>query len=169
VANTIRGIELGLTTEPLDLASLILRLDAQFQRASEELGVAQESAIREIMRRFKGQEVDGVIFHTGGRVVLPLFERLEPYIAEDGQVQLDALGETAQGENWIVEVKWRNKRVGKKEVERLSNLAKELNARGWLISRSGFTDDALVFAEESQVFLSDRTGLSQLRRLIEQG
>jgi uncharacterized protein len=169
VANTIRGIELGLTTEPLDLASLILRLDAQFQRASEELGVAQESAIREVMRRFKGQEVDSAIFNARGRIVLPHFGRVEPYIAEDGQVQLDALGETAQGEKWIVEVKWRNKRVGEKEVERLSKLARELNAQGWLISRSGFTDDALEFAEDSQVFLSDRTGLRQLRQLIEQG
>ena len=114
VANTIRGIELGLTTEPLDLASLILRLDAQFQRASDELGVAQESTIREVMRRFNGQEVDGAIFNVRGRIVLPHFERVEPYISEDGQLQLDALGETAQGEKWIVEVKWRNKRVGKK-------------------------------------------------------
>jgi hypothetical protein len=121
------------------------------------------------MRHFKGQEVDGAIFHIRGRIVLPHFERVEPYLSEDGQVQLDALGETALGEKWIVEVKWRNKRVGKKEVERLSNLARELNARGWLISRSGFTYDALVFAEESQLFLSDRTGLRQLRRLIEQG
>jgi hypothetical protein len=169
VANTIRGIELGLTTDPLDLANLITRLDAQFQRASEELGVAQESAIREMMRRFEGQEVDGAIFHTRGRIVLPHFVRVEPYISEDGQVQLDALGETAHGEKWIVEVKWINKRVGKKEVEMLSNLARELNARGWLISRSGFTDDALVYAENSQVFLSDRAGLRVLKRLIELG
>jgi hypothetical protein len=167
VANTIRGIELGLTTEPLDLASLMTRLDAQFQRASEELGVAQESAIRELMRRFNSQEVDAAIFYARGRVVLPHFERVEPYISEDGRVQADALGETAQGEKWIVEVKWRNKRVGTKEVERLSDLAGELHARGWFISRSGFTDDARLYAGNSQIFLSDRSGLLELRRLID--
>lgn len=169
VANAIRGIELGLNAEPLDLASLISKLDAQFQRASGELGVAQESAVRELMRRFKGQEVDGAILNAPGRIALPHFERVEPYLSEDGQLQLDAIGETAQGEKWIVEVKWRNKRVGEKEVEKLSNFARELDAMGWLISRSGFTDNALEQAEKSRIFLSDRAGLRELRQLIERG
>jgi len=169
VANTIRGIELGLTAEPLDLASLMTRLDAQFQRASEELGVAQESAVRELMRRFDGQQIDGAIFNIPGSVVLPRFERVEPYISQDGQVQLDALGETSQREKWIVEVKWRNRRIGRKEVEKLSNRAREFNAQGWLISRSGFTEDALEQAENSRLFLSDRSGMRELKQLIEQG
>jgi AAA+ ATPase superfamily predicted ATPase len=169
VANTIRGIELGLTTEPLDMASLITRLDSQFQRTSEELGVAQESAVRELMRRFDGQEIDGAIFNALEKILLPRFERVESYLSEDGQTQLDALSETAQGEKWIVEVKWRNRRVGAKEVERLSNLARGLDAQGWLISRSGFTNDALKHARKIQVLLTDREGLRELRRLIEQG
>jgi hypothetical protein len=168
VANIIRGIELGLTAEPLDLADLMTRLDAQFQRTSEELGVAQESAVRELMRSFNSQQIDGAIFHIPGSVVLPHFERVEPYISQDGRVQLDALGETSQGEKWIVEVKWRNKRVGRKEAEKLSILAKELHAQGWLISRSGFTDDALEHADKSQIFLSDRNGIRELKRQIEQ-
>ena len=167
VANTIRGIELDLTAEPLDLASLMTRLDAQFQRASEELGVAQESAVRELMRRFGGQKIDGTLFNFPGIFILPNFVRVEPFISQDGRVQLDALGETPQGIKWIVEVKWRNKRVGKKEVERLSNLTRELDAQGWLISRSGFTEDALEHAVKSHLFLSDRNGIQELRQLIE--
>lgn len=50
IANTIRGVEVSLTAEPLDLMGLMVRLDAQFQRVSEELGIAQESAIRELIR-----------------------------------------------------------------------------------------------------------------------
>jgi len=168
VANTIRGIELDLTTGPLDLASLISRLDAQFQRVSEELGVAQESAVRELMHRFKGQEVDGAIFNARDRITLPDMEQVEPYLSEDGQVQFDALGETAQGNKWIVEIKWRNKRVGKKEVERLSNFARDLDAQGWLISRSGFTVEALKYAEKTHVFLSDRAGLQELKQLTKE-
>ena len=42
VANTIRGVEVSLTAEPLDLAGLMARLDAQLQRVSEELGTAGE-------------------------------------------------------------------------------------------------------------------------------
>jgi hypothetical protein len=66
-----------------------------------------------------------------------------------------------------VEIKWRNKRVGKKEVERLAGYAKELNASGWLISRSGFTDEALVSAQNNKIFLSDRIGLRELRSLTD--
>jgi hypothetical protein len=83
-------------------------------------------------------------------------------------VQFDALGETAQGNKWIVEIKWRNKRVGKKEVERLSNFARDLDAQGWLISRSGFTVEALKYAEKTHVFLSDRAGLQELKQLTKE-
>ena len=41
-ANTIRGVEISLTAEPLDLVNLMARLDAQLQRVSEELGTAQD-------------------------------------------------------------------------------------------------------------------------------
>jgi DNA-binding MarR family transcriptional regulator len=46
VANTVKGIEVSLNASPLDLAGLMNRLEAQFQRVSEELGEAQESSIR---------------------------------------------------------------------------------------------------------------------------
>jgi uncharacterized protein len=167
VSNTVRGIELDLASEPLDLASLISRLDAQFQRTSEELGVAQESAVRELMHHFYGQEIDGGIFNARERIVLPQMERVEPYLSQDGQMQFDALGETVQGHKWIVEVKWRNKRVGKKEVERLSKFARDFDAQAWLISRSGFTAEALEYAEKCRIYLSDRAGFRELKQLLE--
>lgn len=166
VANTIRGVELGPAVESPDLASLIPRLDAQFQQVSEDLGRAQESAVRELLRRFEGREVDGAQFSASERVVLPRFERVEPYRSEDGQVELDALAETSEGEKWIVEVKWRGRRVGVKEVEKLAGHARDFGAQAWLVSRSGFTEAAVELGRENRVFLSDREGFRELQRLL---
>ena len=84
VANTIRGVEVSLTAAPLDLANLMARLDAQLQRVSEELGEAQESRIRELMRRFDNQVVDGAIFGVPGQVALPRFDRVNEFLSPDG-------------------------------------------------------------------------------------
>ena len=166
VANTVRGVELGLTPESPDLVSLIPRLDAQFQQATQELGLAQESAVRELMRRFDGRDVDGVLFNILGEIVLPQFERVEPYRSDDGQVELDAIGETSESGKWIVEVKWRGRRVGVKEVEKLAGLAQAFGAQAWFVSRSGFTEAAVELARTNNVFLSDREGFRRLQRML---
>jgi hypothetical protein len=159
VANTIRGVEISLTAEPLDLANLMARLDAQLQRVSEELGTAQESRIRELMRRFDGQVVDGPIFGASDQVTLPKFDQVNEYLSPDGQLQLDAIGKAFGGPKWIVEVKWRTKRVGKKEVERLLAHARAESAQGWFISRAGFTDDAAECSRREGLLFSDRQAI----------
>lgn len=166
VANTIRGVEISLTAEPLDLANLMARLDAQLQRVSEELGVAQESRIRELMRQFNNQAVDGVILGIPGQNTLPRFEQVIEYRSPDGQVQLDAVGQAAGGVKWIVEVKWRAKRVGKKEMERLLAHARAESAQGWFISRAGFTDEAAGFAQKEGLFYSDEQAIHRLQTTL---
>jgi AAA+ ATPase superfamily predicted ATPase len=155
VANTIRGVEISLTAEPLDLVNLMARLDAQLQRVSEELGTAQESRIRELMRSFDGQVVNGSIFGASDQITLPKFGQVSEYLSPDGQVQLDAIGQALSGPKWIVEVKWRTKRVGKKEVEILLAHARAESAQGWFISRAGFTDDAAEFSRREGLLFSD--------------
>ncbi len=103
VGNVIKGIEVSLTAEPMDLKGLINRLDHQFQRVSEELGDAKESLVRELMRHFRGQSVSGELFHTNGEIALPIFEDVEGEISADGQIELDAIGKGR--ERWVVEVK----------------------------------------------------------------
>lgn len=164
VGNVIRGIEVSITSEPLDLKQLIHRLDHQFQRVSEELGDAQESLVRELMRHFNGQTVPAELFHLTGEIVLPSFNTVDREISKDGQVELDAVGEGQ--ERWVVEVKWRNKRVGVKELEKLQRHAQQRSARGWLVSRAGFSADAVRYAVEHGLLITDREGLERLRRLI---
>jgi len=164
IANTIRGVEVSMTAEPLDLAGLVGRLDAQFQRVSEELGVAQESAIRELMRHFDGREVDGTIFGRMGTVKLPRFVQVEAHLSPDGQTQFDAVGRSDTGRDWIVEVKWRNKRVGRKELEMLKNSVKSDQA--WYVSRGGFTDEAIQYAKQEGVYISTAQDIRSLRTVL---
>lgn len=164
IGNVIKGIEVSLTAEPMDLKGLIHRLDHQFQRVSEELGDAKESLVRELMRHFSGQSISGEVFHTLGEVTLPLFEDVEDEVSLDGQIELDAIGEGQ--ERWVVEVKWRNKRAGIKELEKLVRHAQERAARGWFVSRTGFSADAVQYAIENDIFITDKDGLEILRKQI---
>lgn len=68
---------------------------------------------------------------------MPAFTRIEPYRSPDGQTEIDALAEN--GERWAVEVKWRQKWVGRSELEQLLSAVTDLSARlvclaGWLHS-----------------------------------
>ena len=164
VGNVIKGIEISLTAEPMDLKGLINRLDHQFQRVAEELGDAQESLVRELMRQFKGQTVHEEVFHTQSEVTLPVFQEVKDDISPDGQIELDAIGEGQ--ERWVVEVKWRSKRTGSKELEKLLKHAKERKARAWFVSRSGFSADAIKYAIENGILITDKYGLEILRKQI---
>ena len=165
VGNVIRGVEVSITSKPLDLRRLINHLDTQFQRVAEELGDAQESLVRELMRHFHGQQAPGELFHVHGELTLPVFTEVESETSADGKIELDAIGEGQ--ERWVVEVKWRNKRAGVKELQKLLRHAQERSARGWYVSRTGFTAEAIRFASENELFITDGEGLGELRRLIE--
>jgi len=164
VGNVIKGIEISLSAEPVDLKGLIHRLDQQFQRVSEELGEAKESWVRELMRHFNGQVIPAEVFHSQDEVKLPVFQGVRDETSTDGQIELDAIGEGL--ERWVVEVKWRNKRTGIKELEKLHNHALERNARAWFVSRSGFSSDAIQYAHENDILITDKNGLEVLRKRI---
>ncbi len=69
---------------------------------------------------------------------------------------------------WIVVLKWRNKRAGGKELEKL---LRELpgNACYRLVYLNGrFTSDDLQVASENKLLLSDGVRLSALRKALEQ-
>ena len=166
VGNIVKGIELSLTAEPLDLKALIARLDTQFQKVSEELGSAQESLVRELMRSFKGQVVAGQWFGSEQPIRLPVFSEVNRYQTEDGQVELDALATPSSGQGWITEVKWKNKRAGKKEITKLVEHAQDRKSQGWFISKAGFTSDALFYAIEQGVYVSDEAGLQELKKAL---
>ncbi|MEI6465950.1 MAG: hypothetical protein WCQ89_14600, partial [Verrucomicrobiota bacterium] len=61
----------------------------------QRLGRARESQLRELLRSFNGQVVDGAWFGADGALTLPLFSKVSPYRSPDGQLEVDALAELA--------------------------------------------------------------------------
>jgi hypothetical protein len=166
VAAMTRGIEVDPLAGRAALAPLLTDLEARRARLSTELGRARESQVRELLRSFAGQSVDGALFGTRGRLLLPSFSHVAPYRSEDGQVEVDALAETADGERWAVELKWRGKTAGEKELVALHEKARGLNARPWCISRSGFTPAARAYAADHDILISARADLEKLEQAL---
>jgi hypothetical protein len=144
----------------------------KYQRATAELGIAKESQVRELLHRFAGQEVDGDLLGLPNRVQLPEFSRVMPYRSNDGQVEVDALAEArpepgrSGDERWAVEIKWRGRRTGAKELRKLQAKAETLLARPWLISRAGFTPEAEAFARREGIMISGQEEIERLADLL---
>ncbi len=166
VAAMTRGIEVDPLASRATLAPLLADLEAQHSRLSSELGRARESQLRETLRAFAGQEVDGAWFGRSDRITLPIIRGVVPYRSADGQVEIDALAETMSDERWAVEIKWRNKAVGEKELAALAAKAQTLNALPWCVSRSGFTAAARAYAEANSVLISTRADLEKIEKAV---
>jgi len=164
VAYYYSGLQLtGMPSQKI-LSNLAAELMEKYERAANELGLAKESQVRELLQAFNGQEADGRLFGVDGLVTLPVFERVTPYLSPDGQVQVDALAENH--ERWAVEIKWRGRLSGKKEMEKLAANANSLSAKPWFISKLGFTQEALVFARHNNFMFSSQADLEALAKLV---
>ncbi len=141
----------------------------RYQRISTELGLAQESQVRELMRHFAGKQVDGSLFSLEGALTLPHFASVAPHQTLD--MELDAVAETctepgrSNDERWAVEIKWRNEPAIRKELEAFWHNARTIGGhplRLWFIARAGFRyfgyaqykDSALRFGREQGILLS---------------
>ena len=98
-------------------------------------------------------------------IPVPTFARMAPYRSPGGQTEIDAVADAVasalaeNGERWAVEVKWRQKRVGHSELEQLLAAATTLQARAWCVSQAGFTPDALTFAAQHAILISNAEDL----------
>ena len=167
VANVTMGIELTGPPQRQVLEEMARHLDERYQRTATELGTAKESQVRELLRHFAGQEVDGELLGLSGRMCLPTFQYVAAYRSEDGQVEVDALTEGT--ERWAVEIKWRSRLAGVKELQRLLAAAGTLAARPWFISRAGFTPEAKELARRKGMMISGQTEIERLAEGMRQG
>ena len=125
--------------------------------------------MRELLQQFDEQIVEGDWFGLPGEFQLPVFERVEPFISPDGQIEIDALAEGSAC--WAVEVKWRGRLSGRKELEKLAAsvnwlISEGISAQAWFISRAGFTPEALKFAKDTGIFVSDSNAIEQLIKYL---
>ncbi len=163
VGNVTMGLEIAGPPRREILEEMVKQLDEKYQRTATVLGGAKESEVRELLRKLSGQTVEGALFGQDAAVEVPDFARVEPYRSPDGQVEVDALAEN--DECWVVEVKWRRKRVGKGELEQLQERAEMFEAQAWCVSRAGFTPAAVDFADEHGILLSGANDLNVLGKM----
>ena len=164
VAAITRGIEVDPTASRAVLTPLLVDMQAEHARLSSELGIAREAQVRELLRAFAGQTVEGSWLGQSGSFQLPTFEEAMSYCSPDGRMEVDALAEG--DERWAVEVKWRGKAAGERELESLAEKARELVARSWFISRAGFTPAARSYAAAHGILISTRADLEKLERAV---
>jgi hypothetical protein len=164
VAYYYAGLELTGMPRQKMLDQLVADLMEKYQRATTELGIAKESQVRELLHRFDGQEVDGELLGLSGRIRLPAFYQVTSYRSDDGQIEIDALAEGE--EKWAVEIKWRGRLVGVKELQKLLATAETLAARPWFISRAGFTPEAEAFARREGIMVSSQAQIERLAEII---
>ncbi len=144
----------------------LAQLRERTETLSTELGLAQESVARELLAQLGGHTVEGHWFGQSSELAIPVFEQVGNYRSDNGQVEVDVLAENASGERWVVEVKWRKRAVGVKELQALQGKAEKLGGWGWYISRMGFTAQALKWAEARDVLLSTAADFQALQRLV---
>lgn len=165
VAYVQNGIEVSEFPQEKDLLLLIEELDRKYQVAATELGKSREETIRALMRAFRGQKVAGSFFGRQEMVTLPSFAEVVNYCSPDGRTEIDALGRGA--ERWAVEVKWKSKAVGMKELASFAQRAEDLADHLWYVSRAGFTTEGRRHAAERGLLITDQQQLELLIREVE--
>jgi hypothetical protein len=160
VAMVTRGIEVPPSTPPVDLPQLLDHLERLYQQTATQLGLAKESQVRELLRAFAGQTVDGALFGLSGRLTLPTFTHVEPYVAPNNAYELDGLAEG--DERWAVEVKWRSRRADYNDLTAFHAKALDTTARPWFIARAGLTPSAEEYAQTNGILVSTERELQAL-------
>ena len=170
------GVELLTVPRREILEQLVADMTQRYQRVSSELGLARESQVRELMLAFAGRTAPARLFGRSagdaGSMRLPSFTRVAAYQSADGQVELDAVGEGS--EPWLVEVKWRNRAMGRADIAAFVTKARALTGflpaerppTLWMISGGGFKPSALDTAASAGILVSGAPEMQQLAELL---
>ena len=101
---------------------------------------------------------------------MPRVVSVDVFRSPDGQVELDAVARTMEGETWVVEVKWGGRQVSQRDLKWLQAKVEKVElgcpVRLWVISRSGFSQEAHEYARRSGTLLTDRPRFEALARVV---
>ena len=145
-------------------------LEEKYLEAKTGLGHAFEAQMRDLIRKFNGQEPDGRIFGVDRKLKLPRVRTVESVsLGEIGDI--DAL--LSNGEHWAVEIKNINKPIGPKQLKKFQKaiLGLELSRNikvtyRWYISYEGFSSSGRVFASNNNILISDWEDIQKLARFV---
>ncbi|MEA2085106.1 MAG: restriction endonuclease [Thermodesulfobacteriota bacterium] len=133
------------------LEELLADLQERFSQVAAELGRAKEFELYYFVESHQGKQVGGCW--------IPRFRRIiKNYLLPNGD-EIDLFA--ANDETWAFELKWKGRRVGRKELE--SFLKKIQTDHYVVVSASGFTAEAQQFAGKHGIHLWDRDELSRVK------
>ncbi len=141
LAKTSLGKDLGIKFRKDIISVFISDLKEKYLRKSTELGRMKEFELYYFINERQGKKIGGI--------KLPLFRKIiKNYMLTDGtEIDLFALNK----ESWVFELKWKNKKTGKKEIEKLF---KKIKADKYVyISKKGFTAEAREFGKDKGIVL----------------
>lgn len=129
------------------LGELLADLQERFSQVAAELGRAKEFELYYFVESHQGKQVGGCR--------IPRFRRIiKNYLLSDGsEIDLFAVND----ETWAFELKWKARRVGRKELERF--LKKIRTDHYVVVSAAGFTAEARQFAGKQGIHLWGREDL----------
>ena len=176
------GVDLSLlsTSSGQIKQDVFEELEEKYLKSSTELGTAKESEVREIISGFNGQVLGAHMFGIDGTIMLPHVGEVINFIDIDSNgnvfdqnfvVEVDAF---AKGnENWLVEVKWKNEPCRPSDIDLLIRkkqfieYTQKLNIDIlWVISKNGFTEKAIDFAEKNKVLVTDGDDLRSIKKAL---
>ena len=176
------GVDLSLlsTSSGQIKQDVFEELEEKYLKSSTELGTAKESEVREIISGFNGQVLGAHMFGIDGTIMLPHVGEVINFIDIDSDgnvfdqnfvVEVDAF---AKGnENWLVEVKWKNEPCRPSDIDLLIRkkqfieYTQKLNIDIlWAISKNGFTEKAIDFAEKNKVLVTDGDDLRSIKKAL---
>jgi hypothetical protein len=138
---------------------------------SELSGYMAEIYLAQILINAQQQTVPGHYFNSADDIDMPRFTfvRLRSKLGPGAGTEIDVHG-AAGIEQWVVESRWvHDRKMGIKEVHRLFDKAKMIQkdrnadlVRVWFFSYDGFTQEALTFMQENQIFWSTQKELNEL-------
>jgi hypothetical protein len=141
LAKTSLGRDLGIKFRKDIIQVFIDDLKEKYLRNSAELGRMKKFELYYFINENQGKKIAGI--------KLPLFRKIiKNYMLTDGtEIDLFALNK----ESWAFEMKWKNKKTGWKELEKL---LKKIKADKYVyVSKKGFTDEARQFGKDKGMVL----------------
>ena len=143
------------------------------------VGALVEARVEALLNRFDGREVEGRLFHAGGKVRLPRFRYVADTVVKPlgkREYQIDLVGEWNEGYDfydWVVEIKHWKRKVTREVVEGFEEacraLVEERRLAGvvkWLVSSGGFTEGAVEAMEGYGMYYSGREELNELLHIF---
>ena len=168
---------------PYTLQKRLAWYEAQHAQDRTEMGNLFEKRVENLVRQFRGQEVDGKLFGVGSRVRLPTIRQAGKVRVDDPsgrhggrpdtyEVDIVAIGDGRE-ECWAIEAKHRHGALTEAMVRRFLTCAQVVAAergyrfeRRWIVAPRGVRADAQALALAEGVLASGMRDLARLERLV---